>query len=137
MCILKGTKSFNRYTLAATMKEYMSLHIFKELQHKQVKLQATIDRGKYKEKQSLKICIVLYNIITKRLLIYETLTIDQCLFFIRYKIISEHVPRNIFYFNIMDLFKDDWGPDISLKDLNLFKHSISLNLHILILYNRV
>lgn len=41
------------------------------------------------------------------------------------------------YFNIMDSFKDDWGPDISLKDLNLFKHSISLNLHILILYNRV
>lgn len=37
----------------------------------------------------------------------------------------------------MDSFKDDWGPDISLKDLNLFKHSISLNLHILILYNRV
>lgn len=42
-----------------------------------------------------------------------------------------------FISNIMDLFKDDWGPDISLKDLNLFKHSISLNLHILILYNRV
>lgn len=41
------------------------------------------------------------------------------------------------YFNIMDSFKDDWGPDISLKDLNLFKHLISLNLHILILYNRV
>lgn len=37
----------------------------------------------------------------------------------------------------MDLFKDDWGPDISLKDLNLLKHSISLNLHILILYNGV
>lgn len=37
----------------------------------------------------------------------------------------------------MDSFKDDWGPDISLKDLNLFKHLISLNLHILILYNRV
>lgn len=37
----------------------------------------------------------------------------------------------------MDLFKDDWGPDISLKDLNLWKRSISLNLHILILYNRV
>lgn len=42
-----------------------------------------------------------------------------------------------FISNIMDLFKDDWGPDISLKDLNLFKHSISLNLHILILYNGV
>lgn len=24
-----------------------------------------------------------------------------------------------FISNIMDLFKDDWGPDISLKDLNL------------------
>lgn len=36
------------------MKEYMSLHIFKELQHKQVKIQATIDRVKYKEERSFK-----------------------------------------------------------------------------------
>lgn len=37
----------------------------------------------------------------------------------------------------MDLFKDDWGLDISLKDLNFFKYLIFLNLYILILYNRV
>lgn len=36
--------------------------------------------------------------ITKRLLINEIITVDQCLLFKRYKISSEHVPRNIFYF---------------------------------------
>lgn len=81
--------------------------------------------------------IVLYNMITKRLLINEIITVDQCLFFKGIKLVLSMFQEISLISNIMDLFKDDWGPDISLKDLNLLKHSISLNLHILILYNRV
>lgn len=74
---------------------------------------------------------------TKCLLINEIITVDQCLGLKGIKLVLSMFQEIAFISNIMDLFKDDWGPDISLKDLNLLKHSISLNLHILILYNRV